>query len=53
MFLKLWALRKLNSYHNYNTSIFFSSDENLEFGRNSISTIEIVIKDYLYFVIPK
>ena len=26
------TLREINSHHNYNTSTFFSSNQNLEFG---------------------
>ena len=33
------TLREINIYHNYNTFNFFSSNENLEFSFNSISTI--------------
>ena len=38
-FAYIFALREINSHHNYNIFTFFSSNENIEFGRNIISRI--------------
>ena len=47
MIIHIYSLREINSHHNYNTSTFFSSNENLAFlVMKTLNLVETAFQQY-------